>query len=140
MVRHQAAQNQINTRKQRDMTELAQAQGPGAIPEDAAKQDHKLAQLIYILQAVGLFVGLTFIAAMIVNTIKRDDLKTDVGRSHFRWQLRTFWFSVLWIAVGTLTSVFIVGYFILLADVIWVIYRIVKGWLRLNDGKAMYEK
>jgi uncharacterized membrane protein len=41
--------------------------------------------------------------------------------------------------LGLLTLVLVVGYVILFADAIWVIYRIVKGWLRLNDGKPMYE-
>jgi uncharacterized membrane protein len=58
--------------------------------------------------------------------------------SHFRWQIRTFWFALLWSVIGVLTLVLVVGAFVLLGNLVWVIYRIVKGGLYLNDGKAMY--
>lgn len=99
----------------------------------------KNAQLVYILQAVGFLIGITFVAGVIVNYVKKNELTDPVEISHFRWQIRTFWFSVLWTIIGSVLAVVFIGYFVVLANVIWTIYRVVRGWLRLNDGLAMYE-
>lgn len=97
-----------------------------------------LGTLVYLLQAVGLFIGITFIAGVIVNYLKRAEVAGTWMESHFRWQIRTFWFSLLWGVVGLATLIVAVGYFILLANAVWVVYRIVRGWLALNDGREMY--
>ena len=95
---------------------------------------------VYVLQAIGLLppFQLAFIAAAIVNYVKRDDVRGTFLESHFRWQIRTFWFGFLWAIVGGLTMVILIGFAILTADIIWIIYRIIKGWLDLIDGKPMY--
>lgn len=108
---------------------------------DMAEREQKakwLATLVYILQAVGLFVGVTYIAAIVVNYVKADDVKGTWLESHFRWQMRTFWWSLLWAAIGAITVIIIIGFLILAADGVWVVYRIVKGFLYLRDGKEMY--
>jgi hypothetical protein len=97
-----------------------------------------LTTVIYALYAASYFVGITAIIAIVMNYVKKDDVAGTFLESHFRWQIRTFWFGVLWGVLGTITMVFIIGWFVLVADGIWIIYRIVKGWLRLNDGKPMY--
>lgn len=94
--------------------------------------------LVYALQAVGLFVGITWLVAVVINYVKRDDMAGTWQASHFRWQIRTFWFSLLWSVIGAVTSVVLIGYVVLCANLIWTIYRIVKGWLFLADGKEMY--
>jgi len=100
--------------------------------------DKTVATVVYALQAASFFLGITFIIAVIICYVKKSDVKGTWLSSHFRWQIRTFWFSLLWTFIGIITVFFIIGYFILLVDAIWVIYRIVKGWLRLSDGKEMY--
>lgn len=97
-----------------------------------------LTTVIYALYAASYFVGITAIVAIVMNYVKKDDVAGTFLESHFRWQIRTFWFGVLWGVLGTITVMFIVGWFVLIANGIWIIYRIVKGWLRLNDGKPMY--
>jgi uncharacterized membrane protein len=97
-----------------------------------------LTTVIYALYAASYFVGVTAIVAIVMNYVKKDDVAGTFLESHFRWQIRTFWFGVLWGVLGTVTMMFIIGWFILIANGIWIIYRIVKGWLRLNDGKPMY--
>ncbi len=97
-----------------------------------------LTTVIYALYAASYFVGVTAIVAIVMNYVKRDDVAGTFLESHFRWQIRTFWFGVFWGVLGAITFVFIIGWFVLIADGIWIIYRIVKGWLRLNDGKPMY--
>jgi len=94
--------------------------------------------IVYALQAVSFFIGITFIAAVILNYVKKDDVQGTWLASHFDWQIRTFWFGLLWGIIGVVTFFLVIGYFILIANAIWIIYRIIKGWLRLSEGKTMY--
>lgn len=117
-------------------------EGSGGMATAEVDTDHakkQLVTLVYALQAASFLVGVTFIAAIMVNYLKRDELAGSWLESHFNWQIRTFWWSLLWAVVGLVLSVVVVGIFILIADAIWVIYRIVIGWLALNDGNEMYE-
>jgi len=109
--------------------------GASSEQESSAKN---IATLVYALQAASFLVGITMIVAIVVNYVKVEDVRGTLAESHFRWQIRTFWFALLWSVLGLILCVAVVGYFILLATCIWVIYRIVKGWLRLSEGKAMY--
>lgn len=95
--------------------------------------------VVYALQAVSFFIGITFIAGVIVNYIKKSAVEGTWLESHFRWQIRTFWFSVLWSIIGFVLVFVLIGYLVLAADALWVIYRIVRGWLNLSEGKAMYK-
>lgn len=98
----------------------------------------KMTHIIYALQAAGFLVGFSLVAAVIVNYIKQDDAQGTWLESHFRWQIRTFWFALLWAVLGCLTFVFVIGFFILAADGIWMVYRIAKGWIFLNEQKPIY--
>ncbi|NOY66305.1 MAG: hypothetical protein GXP13_02700 [Gammaproteobacteria bacterium] len=97
-----------------------------------------VATIVYALQVASFLLGFTFLIAVIINYIKKGDVAGSWLESHFRWQIRTFWFALLWSIIGIIGLFFLVGYFVLLANAVWVIYRVVKGWLRLNDGKEMY--
>lgn len=95
-----------------------------------------LAVAVYILQALSFFVGgITGLAGAIVNYVKLDEVQGSWIEPHFRWQIRTFWIGLLWGVIGFITTFIIIGWLILLAISIWVIYRIVKGALALNDGQ-----
>jgi len=94
--------------------------------------------IVYALQAVSFFIGITFIAAVILNYVKKDDVQGTWLASHFDWQIRTFWYGLLWGITGMITFFLVIGYFILIANAVWVIYRIIKGWLRLSENKPMY--
>ncbi len=108
-------------------------------PDDEKLKSAKTITLVvYGLQAVAFIVGITAIIAIIINYVKRADVQGTWLASHFKWQIRTFWYSLLWSIVGVALLFAVVGYFILVANLIWIIYRIVKGWLRLVDGKPMY--
>jgi uncharacterized membrane protein len=92
---------------------------------------------VYALQAVGFFVGLTWIVAVVINYVKRDDVRGTWLESHFDWQIRTFWWGLLWAVVGGLLTLVVVGIAVLFADAVWIIYRIVKGWLSLAENKPL---
>ena len=69
--------------------------------------------------------------------VRKEEVAGTWLESHFRWQIRTFWFGLLWAVLGAILFVLIVGWFILAADAIWIIYRIVKGWLRLAERREV---
>jgi uncharacterized membrane protein len=107
-------------------------------PEEKGKADKTMTTIIYALYAASLIFGITMLVAIVLNYIKKEDVAGTLYESHFRWQIRTFWFSFLWAVIGAVTSIIVIGLFILAADLVWYIYRIAKGWLRLHENKPMY--
>lgn len=89
--------------------------------------------------------GLPSIVAVIMNYARRSETHGTWLESHFRWQIRTFWFAWLWIFVTSIIAMpllligvgFILGLLGLGLVGLWVIYRIVRGWLALRDGRAL---
>ena len=79
--------------------------------------------------------------AVILNYAERADVGGTYLESHFRWQIRTFWFAVLWVVVACFLFVTIVGipltWLVVLITGVWVLYRIGRGWLALNDGREI---
>lgn len=104
----------------------------------ATEADQRLTSVIYLLYGVAIVNGITGVIAIIMNYVKKDDVAGTWLESHFRWQIRTFWFVVLWLVLGGLTF-FPIGWLICAAAGVWYMYRVVKGWLHLNDGKPMYQ-
>jgi uncharacterized membrane protein len=111
---------------------------------------HALAVLIGLSTfhtIVGSFIwGLPSIVAVIMNYARRSATIGTFLESHFRWQIRTFWFAVLWSVVIWAVSVplmlvligiplFIVAH---IALGIWIAYRVARGWLALKDRRPMY--
>lgn len=95
---------------------------------------------------IGSFVfGWPSIIAVILNYVKRDEARGTWLESHFTWQIRTFWFAMLWavvvLAVGLPFTIVLIGFamwavgFFLLG--IWAIYRIARGWMALRDGREV---
>ena len=115
-------------------------------------------QIIYGLHALSLVIGIIgtatvvgafllgwpSIIAVIMNYIKRSDTRGTWLESHFRWQLRTFWFGALWVSLCMLFVVLTLGIGLIIAWLplglvaLWFIYRIARGWLALRDGRPMY--
>ena len=108
-------------------------------PNDKLRSLKNVTTVIYALYALTLLgAGVTAIVAIVMNYIKIDDARGTWLESHFRWQIRTFWFTLLWLVLGALTFLMVIGWIILGVACVWFIYRIVKGWLYLNDNKPMY--
>src|SRR5579862_3866332 len=110
---------------------------------------HALAVLIglstahtIVLSFVG---GLPSIVAVIMNYVRRSATRGTYLESHFRWQIRTFWFALLWACVIVLVSapffLITIGWpmavFGLWALGIWIAYRVIRGWLALRDKRPM---
>ena len=109
---------------------------------------HAFSLVIGIIGAatvVGAFLtGWPSIVAVIINYVKRGDVRGTWLESHFRWQIRTFWYGALWIGLCALFVIATLGIGILIAWLpiaivsVWFIYRVVRGWLALRDRRPMY--
>jgi len=85
--------------------------------------------------------GWPSIIAVILNYMKRSEVRGTFLESHFRWQIRTFWFALLWIVVAAMLGLTFFGIPLALAIVgvagLWVLYRIIRGWTRLVSRQPM---
>ncbi len=91
---------------------------------------------------VGAFLfGIPSIIAVILNYVRRSDTRGTYLESHFRWQIRTFWFAALWFVIAWLLIatliLAIIGFPLLGLIALWVIYRVVRGWLTLKDHRPL---
>lgn len=114
-----------------------------------------LAHVIYGLHAFSALTGLLSpamivtafltgwpsIIAVILNYVKRPEVRGTWLDSHYSWQIRTFWYALLWLAAGGVLFVTVVGILPALAlwlgTGIWVLYRIIRGWLALASQKEL---
>jgi uncharacterized membrane protein len=114
-----------------------------------------LTHVVYGLHAFSAIIGITTAAlivtafltgwpsiiAVIINYVKRGDVRGTFLESHFSWQIRTFWWALLWALIAGLLFLTIIGipvaWVIVVAAGIWVLYRIARGWLALASGKPM---
>ena len=108
----------------------------GKTPREMESLRH-LTLVGYLLNAAGFLFGITWFIAIVLNYIKRDDADGTLYASHFTWQIRTFWWGVLWASLGTLTLLLGVGFAVLVVAYLWVIYRVVKGFIYWSDEKPM---
>jgi uncharacterized membrane protein len=109
---------------------------------------HALSLVIGIVSAAAIItsflIGVPSIIAVIMNYMKRGEVSGTWLESHFRWQIRTFWSGVVWVALCSLFVVLTLGFGLLLVWLplgilgLWFIYRIVRGWLALRDRRPMY--
>jgi uncharacterized membrane protein len=85
--------------------------------------------------------GLIGILGVIVAHVKRDEARGTWVESHFRWQIRTFWFALLWAMIGwvlVLTVVGIVISFVIWGiTALWILYRVIRGVLRFTNREPM---
>jgi uncharacterized membrane protein len=111
---------------------------PPRTPEQLAGLKN-VTMVVYALMALGhLTGGLSALVAIIINYVKRDDVRGTIYESHFDWQIRTFWWGLLWMVVGFILVFVLVGFVVLAAAYIWTIYRVIKGWIKLNEGKPVF--
>ena len=91
--------------------------------------------------AGGFVFGLPSLVAVFLNYLKRSDVNGTWLESHFRWQIRTFWFTLLWLVVYGLLIITIIGIpiaWIMIAILgLWVGYRVIRGWVALADARPV---
>jgi uncharacterized membrane protein len=114
-----------------------------------------LAHVIYALHAFSAVLGIVSAAlvvtafltgwpsiiAVILNYVKRSEVRGTWLDSHFSWQIRTFWFALLWVVIGAVLFVTLIGipiaYVLWVVTGLWVLYRIIRGWLALTSQRPM---
>jgi uncharacterized membrane protein len=97
-----------------------------------------LTMVVYVLQVLSVFVGITAIVGVIINYVKREDAAGTLYESHFDWQIRTFWWGLVWSAIGfVLLFAFGLGLLVWFVAGIWALYRVIKGFLKLNDNQPV---
>jgi uncharacterized membrane protein len=114
-----------------------------------------LAHVIYGLHAFSALTGLLSpamivtafltgwpsIIAVILNYVKRSEVRGTWLDSHFSWQIRTFWYALLWLAIGGVAFLTVIGipvaFVLWFATGIWVLYRIIRGWLALSSEREL---
>jgi len=101
-----------------------------------------IAGIIGAASIVGMFLtGWPSIIAVIINYVKRPDARGTWLDTHFGWQIRTFWYTLLWVVIAVIAAFTVIGlpFAIGVAIVItlWVVYRIVRGWIALASAKPM---
>jgi uncharacterized membrane protein len=93
----------------------------------------------YALQAAGFITGgLGNLVAVVLAYVKRDDARGTPYEPHLRWQINSFWGALAGYVLGTITWLILIGMVVCFATTVWLIYRIVKGWLALHEGKSPY--
>ena len=106
---------------------------------------HAIAVVIGVTSAAtvagGFVFGLPSLCAVLLNYLKRGEVNGTWLESHFRWQIRTFWFAVMWIAVSLLMVITVIGVpfaiAVLLLAGLWILYRIVRGWWVLIQRRPL---
>jgi uncharacterized membrane protein len=106
---------------------------------------HALSAVFGILTSAWIVTAFVFswpsIIAVIINYLTRGRVRGTWLDSHWRWQLRSFWFAVVWVFVAGLLVITIIGYplawVVAVSTGLWVLYRVIRGWLALLDRRGM---
>jgi uncharacterized membrane protein len=107
----------------------------GASPAPDRKAEGGTANVVYILYLASLVTGVTGLIGVVVAYIYRGDAPPWV-RTHYEFQIRTFWIALLMGVVGSLLSLILIGFLILAFEVVWIIVRCVKGLQYVSRGEA----
>jgi uncharacterized membrane protein len=98
-----------------------------------------LTHVMYALHTASWFsAGVFSVIAMIINYVKRPDLSDPFFLSHFRWQSRSFWFTLLFLVLAAPLWILVIPGWIAYAVIgLWYLYRFIRGWIAFADGRAM---
>lgn len=131
--------------------------GPGSRIVPGVPQEGliRLTHIIYLLHGFSVLMGILgpaliitafltgrpSIIAVIINYIKRDEVRGTYLDSHFGWQIRTFWYTLLWLVIAAILFATVIGiflaYILAVGAGLWVVYRIIRGWVALNEGRPV---
>jgi uncharacterized membrane protein len=111
-----------------------------AAPAPAVREDsvpRRLTAIVYALQLAGYFTVVSPLGGIVINYLKRDAVAGTWLESHFDWQIRTFWITLAGLIAGALTLLLFVGWFVIGITLMWFLYRGIKGWIDLSEGKPI---
>ncbi len=100
----------------------------------------RITAIVYLCQVLAFaFAGLPLLVGVAINFIKQEEVQGTWLESHFDWQVKTVWMALAGLALSGLTFMFGIGFFILIATVVLLVYRIVVGWNALNSDRPVHE-
>ncbi|HEY5065312.1 MAG TPA: hypothetical protein VIJ04_10910 [Xanthobacteraceae bacterium] len=97
----------------------------------------QLALAVYILYLASYVVGITALVGVIIAHVQIGSTADPMLRSHYQWQIRTFWIGLLYFVIGVVLCFILVGILVLLFWFIWTIVRTIKGLLALNENQSI---
>jgi uncharacterized membrane protein len=105
---------------------------------EAVKDQKFIALIAYVLNllSMGVLTGLLAVVAVVINYLRRGESVPFIA-SHHRWMIHTFWWSLLWFVLGSLTTFIGIGFVIMFLTAVWWLYRQVRGLVYLNQQRAM---
>lgn len=119
-----------------DIIEVEVMETPNA---EAARSMKTYSMIVYGMYVLGLFLGgLPTVIGLIMAYVKRNDFAGTIYKEHMGLLIRTFWYSLLFSILGAMTAWLYIGVVILFAVAVWYIYRLIRGFARLTDGKGAW--
>jgi uncharacterized membrane protein len=113
---------------------------PPSLPPQSQPQpmvsNTQVALIVYILYLASYVVGITAVVGVIIAHVQIGTAD-PLLRSHYQWQIRTFWIGLLYFAIGLVLCFILVGILVLLFWFIWTVVRTIKGLLALNENRPI---
>ena len=116
------------------MTEPNVSAGPEQPARGGGPSERNAVNIVYLLYLASLVFGITALIGVVMAYINRKEAAPDLA-SHYGFQIRTFWIGLLYVVIGGATSMIVIGWFLLLFWLIWLIVRCVKGMKYLSRGQ-----
>ena len=127
------------------MNDIIENAAPGSQRDDSLKTIGHISYALHAIVAIGAVLPafqpsiVLLVVAFILDLVKRDDARGTWQESHFSWRIRSvLWAGILYVVTIPLWLLFVIpGWIAWVIISIWFLYRVVRGWLALNDGKPM---
>ena len=105
-------------------------------PQQPAMSDKQIVLIVYILYLASYITGITALIAVIIAHVQVGSADPILA-THYRFQIRTFWIGLLYLMIGSILTLAVIGFLVLLWWFIWSLVRNVKGVLALNENKPI---
>ena len=110
---------------------------PQAQTTQPAVSNSQLALVVYILYFTSYVIGITALVGVVIAHVQIGSTTDPMLRSHYQWQIRTFWIGILYFVIGVALCIVLIGILVLLFWFIWTLVRTVKGVLALNENRPI---
>lgn len=108
---------------------------PPVLPRPTVSDD-TLAIIVYVLYCIGYFTGISALIGVVIAHVKVDEAEPML-RSHYQFQIRTFWIGALYLTIGFALSLVLIGIPILMWWFVWSVIRIIKGFIAINEHRPI---
>jgi uncharacterized membrane protein len=106
-------------------------------PRQPTVSNTTVALIVYVLYFLAYFTGITGFIGVIIAHVQAGQSSDPVLESHYRFQIRTFWIGLLYLVIGSVLSLIVIGFLVLVWWFVWSLVRNVKGVLALNENRPI---